>query len=301
MSKPLVSIIMPSYNRGYMIESAIESVLAQSFGQWELLIIDNSSTDNTVDIIKSKTDKRIRLFNTNNFGIVNKSRNIGLENARGEFIALLDTDDSWEPQKLRKSLDELQKGVDVVYHDLFLIKNKNLTKSILPTWTMHAPIKSDLLERGNAINNTSAVIRKKVLVAAGGFCEIESLNGWEDYGTWLSVSEKTNKFSRIEGVLGSYTISPDSVSAPQRSIKAANYISEKYFNDDVLPNWLSYSIASSSFQTWDFLTAYRHSKSVIVNFWSGIPSPKVFAIFILSLFFIPFCFFFPKKDKNVSC
>ena len=296
MSKPLVSIIMPAYNRGYMIEVAISSVLAQSFDNWELLIIDNSSTDNTVDIIKGKTDKRIKLFNTNNFGIVNKSRNIGLKQARGDFIALLDTDDSWEPQKLQRSLDELQKGFDVVYHDLFLIKNNKLTNSILPTWTMYAPIKNDLLERGNAINHTSAVVRKKVLVAAGGFCEIESLNGWEDYGTWLSVSEKTNKFSIIEGVLGSYTISADSVSAPQRSIKAANYLAEKYFNSKVLPNWLSYSIASSSFQTWDFSTAYVHSKGVILNARAGIPSPKIYAIFIVSLFFIPFCFLFPKKS-----
>lgn len=101
-----VSIIMPNYNCGRFIEETINSVLAQTYEDWELLVVDDCSTDNSIEIIKSYCDKdeRIRLFvNESNSGAA-ASRNYALREATGKWIAFLDSDDLWLPKKLEKQL-----------------------------------------------------------------------------------------------------------------------------------------------------------------------------------------------------
>lgn len=107
MNMPLVSIIMPSYNSSKFIEESIESVLKQTYTNWELLIVDDFSKDESVELISlySKKDDRIKLFLLNeNVGAAN-ARNIALDNARGRYIAFLDSDDVWFPNKLEVQLN----------------------------------------------------------------------------------------------------------------------------------------------------------------------------------------------------
>lgn len=102
----LVSIIMPSYKCGRFIERSIKSVLAQSYSNWELIIVDDCSGDETIDIVLKykKDDKRIRVYsNSANSGAA-VSRNTALRNAKGRWIAFLDSDDLWEPTKLEKQI-----------------------------------------------------------------------------------------------------------------------------------------------------------------------------------------------------
>ena len=101
----LVSIIMPSYNTGSFIRETIESVLAQSYSDWELIIVDDCSTDNTDDVVSQYlADERIRYIkNETNSGAA-VSRNRALREARGKWIAFLDSDDLWMPEKLEKQL-----------------------------------------------------------------------------------------------------------------------------------------------------------------------------------------------------
>ena len=103
----LVSIVMPSYNSAHFIEEAIQSVLSQSYITWELLIVDDCSIDNSVEIIKQWTqkDKRIHLFSLEKNVGAAAARNIALENAQGRYIAFLDSDDVWEPEKLQKQVE----------------------------------------------------------------------------------------------------------------------------------------------------------------------------------------------------
>lgn len=101
----LVSIIMPAYNSSEFIAESIDSVLSQTYQQWELLIIDDCSTDNTVDIVAGFDDERIRCIrHSENMGVA-VARNTGIGMARGRFLAFLDSDDLWLPQKLEKQLD----------------------------------------------------------------------------------------------------------------------------------------------------------------------------------------------------
>ena len=94
------------------------SVLNQTYLNWEVLVIDNYSTDNTDALISEINDIRIKLFKIRNEGVVAVSRNLGIRNSSGEYIAFLDSDDLWLPKKLEISIKFLKQGADIVYHDL---------------------------------------------------------------------------------------------------------------------------------------------------------------------------------------
>ncbi|WP_112182164.1 MULTISPECIES: glycosyltransferase [Paraliobacillus] len=125
-NEPLISIIMPTYNRGDVLDQSIKSVLEQSYTNWELLICDDGSTDNTEKTIAKYMDSRIRYFKLP-WGGAAKARNHGLENAKGEYIAYLDTDNIWHPQYLLANLTKLidnpgyysifNRYIDVYFHD----------------------------------------------------------------------------------------------------------------------------------------------------------------------------------------
>ena len=101
----LVSIIMPAFNSaGYICES-IDSVLAQTYAEWELWVVDDGSMDNTADIVKNFKDKRIHYVKQSTNKGVSAARNLGIERSRGRFLAFLDSDDVWLPEKLEKQLD----------------------------------------------------------------------------------------------------------------------------------------------------------------------------------------------------
>ena len=105
-NKTLVSVIMPAYNAERYIEEAITSVINQTYTNWELIVIDDGSKDNTAEIVKqfAEKDKRITLYlNEKNMGVA-KTRNRGFDMAKGEYIALLDSDDIWLPEKLENQL-----------------------------------------------------------------------------------------------------------------------------------------------------------------------------------------------------
>jgi len=118
MKKPLVSIMMPAYNAGKYIRRAIESVLAQTYENWELIIIDDCSTDNTYEIAASYKDPRIRILrHEQNMG-VGSSRNDALSASRGQWVAVLDADDEWLPQRLERLIKETDGREDFFLSDL---------------------------------------------------------------------------------------------------------------------------------------------------------------------------------------
>lgn len=100
----LISIIVPTYNRAHLIGEAIQSVRAQTFANWELIIVDDGSTDNTETVVNTFEDQRIQYNRIDHRGIIGEVRNVGMELARGSFIAFLDSDDLWEPHKLERQL-----------------------------------------------------------------------------------------------------------------------------------------------------------------------------------------------------
>jgi teichuronic acid biosynthesis glycosyltransferase TuaG len=104
----LVSIITPSYNSAKFIKQCIESVIAQTYTNWEMLIVDDYSSDNSLQILKKYNDKRIQLIELDKNVGASESRNVAIRKAKGKYIAFLDSDDLWEPQKLEKQISFME-------------------------------------------------------------------------------------------------------------------------------------------------------------------------------------------------
>ncbi len=109
---PLISVIIPTYNRGWIIKEAIDSVLAQDYVNYELIVVDDGSTDNTHDILNSYQNNFL-ILRQNNKG-VSSARNRGLAAASGHFVAFLDSDDIWLPQKLSQQVDFFHSNPDAL-------------------------------------------------------------------------------------------------------------------------------------------------------------------------------------------
>ena len=116
-SKPLVSIIMNCHNGGKFLEQSVNSIISQTYKNWELIFWDNDSKDDSKKIITKFPDKRIKYFKSKKFNKLYKSRNLAIQNAKGDFISFLDTDDLWQKDKLEKQINFFSKNKDyeIVY------------------------------------------------------------------------------------------------------------------------------------------------------------------------------------------
>ncbi len=185
----------------------ISSVINQTYTNWELIIVDNNSTDNSSLVIDGFKDQRILKLNINNNGIVAKSRNMAINVAKGEWIAFLDSDDFWFAEKLEKCLKDC-KNVDLIYHDMKLFKAE--TNAMInrgkKSRTLQSPVFKDLLINGNTLLNSSVLIRKVILNKVNGLNEDREMVTCEDYNLWLKISKETERFLHIPEKLGYYTI-----------------------------------------------------------------------------------------------
>lgn len=230
---PLVSIVIPTYNRARDLERALKSVFAQTYSQWEILVVDNHSSDNTDNLVRSFGDTRIKLLKIHNLGVIAASRNLGIKHSQGEYIAFLDSDDWWSPQKLEESFSHLERGADVVYHDMFLV-NKTDQQII---WrkdrarALRIPVFADLIINGNALKTSSVVLRKRLLQEIGGLSEDADLVAMEDFDTWLRVARITEKFARIPKTLGYYWNGGGKITSPAITLKILDAFEKRYAND----------------------------------------------------------------------
>ena len=211
---PLVTIVMPTYNHGDYLASAIESVFSQSYNNWELFVIDNHSTDNTDQILAKYSDPRLTVIKIQNQGVIAKSRNAALDFAKGEWVAFLDSDDWWSVHKLKECSGFFMDSFDFIYHDL-IVETNDFTKSAIRrifSRRLKEPVLLDLLIKGNTIATSSVVVRKSIIEQAGRMDEKRQLIGTEDYNTWLKISRITEKFKHIAKPLGSYRIHAKNVS-----------------------------------------------------------------------------------------
>ena len=199
----LISIIMPTYNRADTLPRAINSVLNQTYTHWELLVIDNYSVDDTDRIIKNYNNSKITLLKINNYGIIAKSRNLGIHKSNGDIIAFLDSDDWWCYNKLQISIEEMEHcNADFIFHKTRRVKkNRFITRTSKVKFT-DVNIFNSLIVSGNYIINSSVVVKKKLLIQIGYLSEDLETRTWEDYDAWLKIAKISNKFHYIDRVLG---------------------------------------------------------------------------------------------------
>ncbi len=191
----LVSVIVPNYNREDFIETTIRSVIKQTYTNWELLFIDDCSTDNSLAIVEKlqSEDSRIRIIRTEkNYGGPAGPRNIGLDNAHGEYFAFLDSDDVWHPYKLSLQLESMRKLsvefclADVVRFVWDPMLDWIMPQSINPATITVSYISHKVLLRKNVAANSSVIVSRKALGTIR-FNEDPRYHAIEDFKCWLDI------------------------------------------------------------------------------------------------------------------
>lgn len=203
---PLVSIIIPVYNGEKTIKATIESVLQQTFKDFEIIVIDDGSHDSTLDVINNLKDERLRVFSYSNAG-VSKSRNRGLALAKGEFISFLDADDLWTPDKLEtqwKALqDNSQAAVAYSWSD-WIDESGHLLRSGGHI-TANGQVFEQLLVRDFIESGSNPLIRRQALDEVGEFDS--SVTPAEDWDMWLRLAARY-EFVAVPCVQILYRVSP---------------------------------------------------------------------------------------------
>lgn len=228
-----VSVIMPSYNAGRTIAQSIQSVISQGYQNWELIIVDDKSTDNTCDIIShyAAEDPRIRpVFLEKNSGGPASPRNHGLKLARGRYIAFLDSDDLWLPTKLEVQISYMDNSASAFCCSSYNVIDHKGNK----TGEHHPPVRAgydDLLRR-NTIGCLTVVFDAQQ-VGILSFPQI----GHEDYALWLDVTHNGHVVHGIPEVLAIYRLSPGSVSS--NKFRAVRFLWGIYHRHLKYSTWIS--------------------------------------------------------------
>ncbi len=208
VTKPLVSIIIPTYNQSRLLRKTINSAQMQDYENIEIIVIDDRSTDDTHLVVTEimQNDPRVKYFVTerqSNLPAV--PRNIGISNSQGEIIAFLDHDDLWRKKKLTVQLEEFIKSEDVtmVFSPLWQFSGRNYFWGLVLLRPPVGKVSQSSLMIRNPIQCSSVLVRKNALLSLGGFNENNDLRAVEDYELWIRLSQKY-KIVEIYKVLGFY-------------------------------------------------------------------------------------------------
>jgi GT2 family glycosyltransferase len=211
---PAVTILTPAYNSSAFIAETVESVLQQTCPDFELLVVDDGSTDDTIGVVRAaaRGDWRVRIFSSPHAGPA-AARNVGLEHARGRFIALLDSDDVWDPRYLTEQLALLHRQPDIAIVSANVV-NRGGPFDGTPFWPStcgtNALAGHEPIERENAVC-VFAMFRREVVDRIGGFDA--AYTGNEDYEFWLRAIDAGFRVLQNHAVLGRYRRRPGSVSS----------------------------------------------------------------------------------------
>lgn len=282
----LISIIMPAYNAGNYIEASIKSVLNQTYKNWELLIIDDGSTDNTGIICKKyiDQDQRIKYIYQENAKQAT-ARNNGIQNADGEILAFLDSDDLWLPNKLEVSLQHF----DLDSFDLFFTDSYVSDKYIIDVFdsemnNMGIPQKIYFGSEGIAafieVNQIPAltVLVKKSAVEQVNFFDKNCVPS-EDYDLWLRLLKNNYKFKSISTPLSVYRLHSESSSSADRFVTdmvlktiMKNFNSAELRNMGVMHSvrkwilrWIQIYLTNSNSRELKIMLDYFGYKNVMIN------------------------------------
>jgi glycosyltransferase involved in cell wall biosynthesis len=189
---------MPAFNAAQHIRQSIQSVLEQTFDNWDLIIVDDGSTDGTAAVAGSFSDSRIRCISQENGGQA-AARNTGITSTQGEFIAFLDADDLWLPEKLDRQIAVARRtSADVVYCDGYVFFDAGNDErsdffAVVPGLKDGATMVS-LLYQHNRIATLSAMVKRNVIESVGRFDESRLFQNCEDYELWLRLARAGSSF-----------------------------------------------------------------------------------------------------------
>ena len=211
------SVVIPAYNRERELVKCLDSVLEQTYKEFEVIVVDNGSTDGTKELIENyiKLDKRVKYFWQENSGSPAGSRNAGIKNSSNEWIAFLDSDDYWYKTKLQEVatvLNNANKNIIAVSHYEDKEVNGVYTDTLEHGNDLLPMPYSQLLYNGNSLSTSAMTVRKDKLLELNMFDEREDYFAVEDYDLWMRLA-KLGEFVYIKKALGVFCISDSNMSA----------------------------------------------------------------------------------------
>ncbi len=214
MSNIFFSVVLTSYNSEKFIKKTLESLIGQNFKNFEVILIDDGSADNTVNIAKKiQIRKKINLniIQLKHSGLPARSRNIGIKRSKGRYICFLDADDYFNFNKLiylKRILSK--KKTDVLYHNVFLSKEKKIL--YCDSIDIKNPFSDLFLNKNKIVMSSSVVNRSFINKNKIKFNEKKKLVTVEDYDFWLQIAKSKGKFLLIKKILGVYNLNNSSIS-----------------------------------------------------------------------------------------
>jgi teichuronic acid biosynthesis glycosyltransferase TuaG len=219
---PYFSVVIPTFNCCEKLKVALESVFLQTFNKFEIIVIDNSSTDGTSRLLNNTVDKRLSVYKVQNEGSIAYSRNVGIKNSKGKWVSFLDSDDVWLPTKLSDVYTIINNNVDaiLVTHNVWTVVNGERIKTLkcLPSTNN---IYENLLFKNNTIYTSAVTLRKDIADKTFGFSESQDYISAEDIEYWLRLSQ-LGKFYFLDKTLGEWWYYPSNISN-NTSIRANAY------------------------------------------------------------------------------
>jgi glycosyltransferase involved in cell wall biosynthesis len=282
---------MPTYNRDILIKESIESIINQTYSDFELLIISDGSTDNTEAVVKAFNDERIKYFSIENSGRPAVPRNYGIKQSQGKYIAFCDDDDLWTPSKLQKQVFFMEAHPDtfLTYGFAESFGDPLDSGSLLHTKKESMMAESfEILLLGNKIPLFTVMLRKECLTETGVFDDNPDLKALEDYDLWLRIAMKY-KISCIPEMLGRYRKHPNNVSINRVELRKKHLpILEKFAQN----GWADKSLLrkARSILYWSIGNALLSEKNGEYRLWfsrSFLLHINAQALFALILYLLP--------------
>lgn len=283
-SNPAVSVVLPTYNRANSLKRSINSVLNQTYTDFELIVVDDDSTDDTRLIVNQIDDDRVRLIEHNTNRGAPAARNTGIEAARGDFIAFQDSDDEWDEEKLKKQIsvfDDVSSEVGVVYTRFCRLSLDGTHRTCIPKDAI-GPKEgdlSDLLLCQNIITTQAAVVRRECFETVGNFDE--NLPRFQDWELWIRVAEKYEFKIVDEELVTAYT-QPDSIiEDTEAMVEARERIVNKHrakYTDKALADQL-FRLGHSSLKTYQT----RRGRAHLLRAVRSHPKVIYVVVFLVSL------------------
>lgn len=216
----MISIVIPSYNASSFIKETIQSVQSQTYTNWEMIIIDDVSKDNTRELIKEeiKKDGRIQLIELQENGGAAIARNIGINNAKGKYVAFLDSDDLWLPEKLEKQLEFMQNNDIDFSFTSYQIMNQDGT---LTDKVVHVPEKINY--NGLLKNTIIGCLTVMLDIEKLGRVQMPNIRTRQDTATWLKILRQGHYAYGLDEVLSKYRKVENSISSKKFKMAKMNW------------------------------------------------------------------------------
>lgn len=227
---PFFSVIIPTFNRAYILSSTIKSVLRQSFQDFEIWVIDNGSTDNTDQVVGEFEDHRVHYIRIGPTGGPAAPRNVGMSHARGTWLAFLDSDDLWYPDKLSMVKEKAVTGnYELISHYQLLQDNSGKEKGIMGRRLDGNPTYFEFLTTENTFATSSVCVNRDFLEKNNiWFREDKSYRAIEDYDLWLRVLRGGGRGRVIQKILGSNVDSVNNLGVDSIFFENMSYLIEDH-------------------------------------------------------------------------